>query len=81
MPETSVPISWRLVTGPIPALCDNCRMGNAVAEAGKKGLALVILLGAAYVLFKIVLGVVTALAWVLIAVLAVAAIIWAIRVL
>jgi hypothetical protein len=56
-------------------------MGNAVAEAGKKGLALVILLGAAYVLFKIVLGVVTALAWVLIAVLAVAAIIWAIRVL
>jgi hypothetical protein len=56
-------------------------MGNAVADVGKKGLAVLVLALAAYVLFKIVLGVVTAVAWVLVAVLAVAAIVWAIRVL
>jgi hypothetical protein len=56
-------------------------MGQAVADLGKKGLALAVLLLAAWVLFKLVLGVVAAVAWVVIAVLALVAIVWAIRVL
>jgi hypothetical protein len=50
-------------------------------EAGRKLLALLVLLLAAYVLFKVVLGFVTAVAWVVVVVLAVVAIVWAIRVL
>ncbi len=56
-------------------------MGEAVADVGKKGLALVVLLGAAYLLFKVVLGFVATLAWIAIAILAVIAVVWAIRVL
>ncbi len=56
-------------------------MGQLASEAGKKVLALGILLLAAYVLFKVVLGVVTAIAWVAVVVLALVAIVWAIRVL
>jgi hypothetical protein len=52
-------------------------MGEAVKGAGQKVLALAILLAAAYVLLKLVIGLV----WVVIAVLAVVAIIWALRVL
>jgi len=55
-------------------------MREAASEAGKKGLALLVLLVAAWILFKLVLGVVTAVAWVVVAVLAVVAIIWAARV-
>jgi hypothetical protein len=56
-------------------------MGQLASEAGKKVLAVGVLLVAAYVLFKLVLGVVTAVAWIAVAVLALAAIVWAIRVL
>ena len=56
-------------------------MGDAVADVGKKGLALVVLLGAAYLLFKVVLGFVATIAWIAIAILAVIAVVWAIRVL
>ena len=56
-------------------------MGQIAADLGKKGLALGVLLLAAWVLFKMVLGVVAAVAWVVIAVLALVAIVWAIRVL
>ena len=42
---------------------------------------MLVLLVAAYVLFKVVLGVVAFLAWIIIVVLAIAAIVWAIRVL
>jgi hypothetical protein len=56
-------------------------MGEAAADVGKKGLALLVLMGAAYLLFKVVLGFVAAIAWIVIAVLAVVAVVWAIRVL
>jgi hypothetical protein len=54
-------------------------MGQAVADLGKKALALVVLLVAAWILFKIVIGAVAAVAWVVIAVLALVAVVWAIR--
>ena len=56
-------------------------MGQAAADLGKKALALVVLLVAAWILFKIVIGVVAAVAWVVVAVLALVAVVWAIRVL
>jgi len=56
-------------------------MGELVSEAGRKLLAVAVLLVAAFVLFKIVLGFVTAIAWVVVVVLALVAIVWALRVL
>lgn len=56
-------------------------MSDALAEIGKKGLALAILLVAAWLLFKVVIGVVAAVAWVVVIVLAIAAAIWAFGVL
>jgi hypothetical protein len=56
-------------------------MGQLASDAGKKLLALGVLLLAAWILFKVVLGVVAAIAWVVVVVLALAAIVWAIRVL
>jgi hypothetical protein len=54
---------------------------GGAAELGRKALALVILLAAAWILFKLVIGVVAAVAWVVVAVVAVIAIVWAIRIL
>ncbi|HWI06125.1 MAG TPA: hypothetical protein VNT54_01260 [Solirubrobacteraceae bacterium] len=51
------------------------------ASLGKRALALVVLLVAAWILFKFVVGVVTAVATVVVIVLAIVAVIWAIRVL
>ena len=56
-------------------------MGEALSQAGRKLLAVAVLLVAAFVLFKIVLGFVTAIAWIAVVVLAVVAVIWALRVL
>ena len=56
-------------------------MSDALSEIGKKGLALAILLVAAYVLFKVVIGVVAAVAWIVVIVLAIAAALWAFGVL
>ena len=56
-------------------------MGQAAADLGKKAVALVVLLVAAWILFKLVIGVVAAVAWVVVAVLALVAVVWAIRVL
>lgn len=56
-------------------------MSNAVSEIGKKGLALLVLLVAAWLLFKVVIGVVAAVAWIVVVVLAIAAAIWAFGVL
>lgn len=56
-------------------------MRDFAADAGKKLLALVILLVAAWVLLKIVIGFVATIAWIVVAVIAVFALIWAIRVL
>jgi hypothetical protein len=56
-------------------------MGELASEAGKKILAVGILVVAAYLLFKVVLGFVMAVAWIAIVVVAIAAVIWALRVL
>jgi hypothetical protein len=51
------------------------------ASLGKRALALLVLLIAAWVLFKVVIGLVAVAATVIVVVLAIAAVIWAIRVL
>lgn len=56
-------------------------MAQRASDAGKKLLALAVLLIAAWILFKLVIGVVAAVAWVIVAVLAVVAVVWALRVL
>ncbi len=56
-------------------------MGEAAKTAGKKLLAVAVLLVAAWILFKVVLGFVAAVAWIAVVVLAVIAVVWAIRVL
>jgi hypothetical protein len=56
-------------------------MGETAANAGKKLLAIAVLLVAAWILFKVVLGFVAAIAWIAVVVLAIVAIVWAIRVL
>ena len=56
-------------------------MGEAISTAGKKVLAVGVLLLAAWILFKVVLGFVTAVAWIAVVVLAIIAIVWALRVL
>jgi hypothetical protein len=56
-------------------------MGQLASDTGKKVLALVVLLLAAWILFKVALGIVAALFWIVVVVLAIAAIVWAIRVL
>jgi hypothetical protein len=56
-------------------------MAQLASDAGKKLLALAILLIAAWVLLKMVVGLVMGVVWVIVAVLAVVAIVWALRVL
>ena len=57
------------------------RAREAARDTGKKALALGVLLLAAWVLFKLVLGVVTTIAWIAVVVIAIFAVIWALRVL
>ena len=56
-------------------------MGELASEAGKKVLAVGVLLLAAWILLKVVLGFVATVVWVAVLVLAVVAIAWALRVL
>jgi hypothetical protein len=56
-------------------------MGQLVADAGRKLIAVAVLLVAAFILFKIVLGFVATVAWIAIAVVAVVAVVWALGVL
>jgi hypothetical protein len=56
-------------------------MGQLASDAGRKLLAILVLLVAAWILFKLVIGVVAAVAWVAVVVLAIAAVVWAVRVL
>jgi hypothetical protein len=56
-------------------------VGDATRDLGRKALALLVLLLAAWILFKVVIGVVTAVAWIVVVVLALAAVVWAVRVL
>jgi hypothetical protein len=52
-------------------------MAESLKDLGKKGLALLVLLLAAFILFKIVVGVASAVIWVLIAIGVLIAAIWA----
>ena len=54
-------------------------MSNALSTVGRKALALLVLLVAAWLLFKLVVGVVATIAWIVVGVIAVAAVIWAVR--
>lgn len=54
-------------------------MGQAASDAGRKLVAIGVLALAAYILFKLVVGFVTSIAIILVAVLAVVAVIWALR--
>ena len=54
-------------------------MSRSVSDLGGKLVALVILLVAGWILLKIVIGVVTAIAWIVVGVLAVIAVLWAIN--
>jgi len=56
-------------------------MGELAPQAGRRALAVGVLVGAAYVLFKVVLGFVTTVAWIAVVVLALVAVVWALRVL
>lgn len=51
------------------------------SSIGKRAVAFLVLLVAAFIIFKVVIGIVTAVATVVAVVLAIAALIWAIRVL
>jgi hypothetical protein len=52
-------------------------MRESAANLGTKAIALAVLLAAAWVLFKIVLGFVTFVAWIAVVILAVIAVFWA----
>jgi hypothetical protein len=52
-----------------------------VSDLGRKLLAIAVLVIAAYVLFKIVLGLVAAVAWIIVVVIALVAVVWAVGVL
>jgi hypothetical protein len=54
-------------------------MREAASDLGRKALAVLVLLVAAWILFKIVVGVVGFVFWVVLAVLAVFAILWALN--
>lgn len=56
-------------------------MGEIATQAGRRVVAVGVLAVAAYVLFKVVLGFVTTVAWIAVIALAVVAVIWALRVL
>jgi hypothetical protein len=56
-------------------------MREAAGDLGKKGLALLVLLVAAWILFKVIFGIVAVVAWIVVVIIAIAAIVWAIRVL
>jgi hypothetical protein len=56
-------------------------MGQAISDAARKLLAIAVRVIAAFVLFKVVIGFVAAIAWVIIAIVAVMAVVWALRVL
>jgi hypothetical protein len=64
-----------------PTLCHTWGMGQLASDVGRKVLAIGVLLVAAYILFKMVIGVVAAVAWIVVLVLAVIAAIWAFGVL
>jgi predicted membrane protein len=60
---------------------ENAASGGFLSGLAMKALAVVVLLVAAWLLFKVVIGVVAAVAWIVVAVLGVFAVLWALSVL
>jgi hypothetical protein len=56
-------------------------MGERLSGAATKLIAVAVLVVAAWILFKLVLGFVAAIAWIVVAIVAVIAVVWALRVL
>jgi hypothetical protein len=56
-------------------------MGQFASDVGRKLIAVAVLLVAVWILFKVVIGVVSAVAWIAVVVLAIVALIWAVGVL
>jgi hypothetical protein len=56
-------------------------MREAAGDLGRRALAILVLVVAAWILLKIVIGIVAGVATIIVAVLAIIAVIWAIRVL
>ncbi|MEJ7716100.1 MAG: hypothetical protein WKF40_10585 [Thermoleophilaceae bacterium] len=54
-------------------------MGEAVSELGRRTVAVAIVLAAAWLALKFVIGAVTAVAWLGVAILALVAVVWAVR--
>jgi hypothetical protein len=60
---------------------ENAASGGLLSGLAMKALAVVVLLVAAWLLFKVVIGVVAAVAWIVVAVLGIFAVLWALSVL
>ena len=56
-------------------------MRESAGDLGRKALAVLVLILAAWILFKVAVGIVAAVFWIVVVVLAIAAIVWALRVL
>ena len=56
-------------------------MGEMASNVGRKLIAAAVLLVGVWILFKVVIGVVAAVAWIVVVVLAVVAVVWAVGVL
>lgn len=56
-------------------------MKAAASDLGKRALAALILIVAAYILFKVVIGIVAGILWILLVIVAMVAIVWAARIL
>jgi hypothetical protein len=56
-------------------------MRESAGDLGRKALAVLVLVLAAWILFKVAVGIVAAVFWIVVVVLAIAAIVWALRVL
>ena len=54
-------------------------MADAASAVGRKALAVLILVAAAYLLLKVAIGFVMGIVWVIIAVIAIAGVIWALN--
>ena len=56
-------------------------MGQLASDIGRRIIAVAVLMVAAFILFKVVIGAVTAVIWVVVAVVALVAVVWALAVL
>jgi hypothetical protein len=56
-------------------------MGETLATIGRKTVAVAVLLAAAWLLLKVVIGVVATVAWIGVVIVAIVAVVWALRVL